>query len=201
MEQGQRGWHSRGYIPHFDGDVSQFVTFRLFDSLPQGLLKTLSIEADNNKLQRFYEDAKCARVEEYLDNGIGQCFLRRPEIASIVMDGLRFHADKSYQLFAWAIMPNHVHMLIRPNTEISLSYIMKSLKGFTSNQANKVLGRGGRFWQPDYFDRYIRDREHFEKTVRYIEDNPVKAGLCGNASEWKFSSANPEVRTVMSAFR
>ncbi len=195
MAQGQRGWHSRGYIPHFDGDVSQFVTFRLFDSLPQGLLKTLSIEANSDKLHHFYDDEKCARIEEYLDNGIGQCFLRRPEIASIIVEALAFHAGRSFQLFAWVIMPNHVHILMRPKPSISLSYIMKSLKGFTSNQANKVLERSGRFWQPDYFDRYIRDREHFEKIVWYIEDNPVKAGLCRIASEWEFSSANTEKRT------
>lgn len=78
---------------------------------------------------------------------------------------------------------------------------MKGLKGYTSNQANKMLGRTGRFWQPDYFDRYIRDPEHFWKTVEYIANNPVKAGLCREPSDWAFSSANEKLPTDMSLIR
>ena len=67
--------------------------------------------------------------------------------------------------------------------------IIQRFKSFTSHEANKILQKSGRFWQVDYFDRYIRDYEHFEKTVNYIENNPVKAGLCEKRRDWKYSSA------------
>jgi REP element-mobilizing transposase RayT len=66
---------------------------------------------------------------------------------------------------------------------------MQSFKSLTSHKANKLLRRKGQFWMPDYFDRYIRNAEHFKKTVRYIENNPVKAGLCKHPQDWPFSSA------------
>lgn len=86
-------------------------------------------------------------------------------------------------------MPNHLHLLIRPYEGNSLSVIMKDFKGFISRKANIILGRTGSFWQVDYFDRFIRDEEHFQKAVAYIENNPVKARLCENAADWPFSSA------------
>jgi len=86
-------------------------------------------------------------------------------------------------------MPNHLHILINPLEGISLSDIMKNLKGYTARAINKYLGRSGHVWQPDYFDRYIRGEEHFYKTVRYIENNPVKAGLVSSPEEWCFGSA------------
>jgi REP element-mobilizing transposase RayT len=94
-----------------------------------------------------------------------------------------------YILAAWVVMPNHGHILLKPLPGFSLTSIMKGLKGNTANQANKFLGRKGRFWHPDYFDRYIRDETHFRKTVRYIENNPVKAGLVETPDQWEYSSA------------
>jgi len=66
---------------------------------------------------------------------------------------------------------------------------MKDLKSFTSHEANKILRQTGQFWMEDYFDRYVRDAKHFANAIAYIENNPVKAGLCEKASDWKFSSA------------
>jgi putative DNA methylase len=70
-----------------------------------------------------------------------------------------------------------------------LETIFHSLKSYTAHEANRILHRSGQFWLPDYFDRYIRDDEHFRRTVQYIENNPVKARLCKKASDWRFSSA------------
>ena len=86
-------------------------------------------------------------------------------------------------------MPNHVHMLVIPDLEWSLSKIMKEMKSFTSHEANKILRQTGQFWMEDYFDRYVRDAKHFANAIAYIENNPLKAGLCEKASDWKFSSA------------
>ncbi len=90
---------------------------------------------------------------------------------------------------AWVVMPNHVHILAAPCVGNSVSNIMHSLKSFTSQEANKTLGRKGRFWFEDYFDRYIRNAKHFTNAIAYIESNPVKAGLCECAADWRFSSA------------
>jgi len=127
--------------------------------------------------------------EKYLDKGYGQCFLKRRTVAAIVREAfLKFDGDR-YRLKAWVIMPNHVHVLLRPNAGNKLEKIMHSLKSFTASESNKVLGRGGQFWMREAFDRYIRDPEHFSRTFRYIENNPVKARLCSTPEDWEFSSA------------
>jgi REP element-mobilizing transposase RayT len=86
-------------------------------------------------------------------------------------------------------MPNHAHILCIPSAANSLASIMHSLKSFTSKEANKALNRSGKFWQKEYFDRYIRNARQFRNTVAYIENNPVKANLCEKPEDWPFSSA------------
>ncbi len=101
---------------------------------------------------------------------------------------LRFDGTR-YHLFSWVVMPNHVHALLTRLEKYKLKGILHSLKSFTAHEANKILNRTGQFWMEDYFDRYIRNQEHFAKTFRYIESNPVKAGLCSEAGDWPYSSA------------
>jgi REP element-mobilizing transposase RayT len=186
-ENSPRGWYSRGYLPHFDGgEITQFLTYRLADSLPQKVLRNLQIQLE----QELITDREMLiNVEKYLDQGIGACYLQQVEIASIVEENLLRFADVKYKLHAWVIMPNHIHILLRPLEGYSLSEIVHSCKSYTSTQANKVLNRTGKFWFPEGFDRFIRDYDHFEKAFNYIERNPVKAGLCDNQSDWRFSSA------------
>ncbi len=90
-------------------------------------------------------------------------------------------------------MPNHVHILIEVFNGFSLSEIIHSWKSFSANQINKLLNRTGQVWMMEYFDRYIRDYEHFDKVVNYIHNNPVKAGLVKNPAEYRWSSAYEEV--------
>ena len=129
------------------------------------------------------------RVEAYLDQGHGRCYLKESAVATMVQNALLFHDQTKYRLSAWTIMPNHVHLLCTPAAGHNLAEIMHSLKSYTSNEANKMLGRKGRFWQKEYFDRYIRSARHFAKVVTYIENNPVKAQLCAQAKDWPFGSA------------
>lgn len=180
------GWTSRGYLPHFDGgEIAQFITFRLADGLPHEVLAKLrtALEAETDKAS-FRK-----KVEQYLDSGYGNCWLRREDIASLVRSALFYHAGVKYQLIAWVIMPNHVHLLIKPLPGVELTSIMHSIKSYTAHEANRILERHGPFWQPESFDRYIRNPKHFHSVIRYIEDNPVKAGLCSQPQEWKYSSA------------
>ena len=185
----EAGWRSRGYLPHFDGRaLPQSITFHLADSIPirviqrwRNELKSLKYEQERIVLQR--------RIEKYLDHGYGNALLKAPEVARMVQDALLRFDGSRYHLFAWVVMPNHVHCLMIRFEEHELSAILHSLKSFTAHEANKILHRSGQFWIEDYFDRYIRNQEHFEKTIKYIENNPVKAGLCVEPGDWPYSSA------------
>ncbi len=178
------GWHCRGYLPHFDGPQQpQFITFRLFDSMPQKLLKKW-----RNEITDDVEFRK--KIEAYLDAGHGECWLRNEAVASLVRDSLSFHDGEKYRLISWVLMPNHAHVLLSPFEDIHLPDILHSIKSYTAQEANKLLGRKGQFWQRESFDRYIRNENHFLAVIRYIENNPVKAGLCDRPEEWPFSSAS-----------
>lgn len=182
-----RIWHSRGYIPHVDpGEMTQFITFRLADSMPQTVLATWKEDLKNSAIT----DAQLRqRIETYLDQNYGERLLSDERIAKLVQNAILHLDGKKYRLIAWVIMPNHVHVLIVTLSGYSVSEIMHSLKSFTSHEANKILGRTGSFWFKEYFDRYIRDGKHFRAVVRYIEENPVKARLCKDPEDWKYSSA------------
>jgi REP element-mobilizing transposase RayT len=99
-----------------------------------------------------------------------------------------FDGDR-YALHAWCVMPNHVHTLFTPQDDYKMSTIVHSWKSFTAHECNKLLGQTGRFWDREPFDRYIRNERHFRSTLAYIEENPVKAGLCNKPEDWLWSSA------------
>ncbi len=85
-------------------------------------------------------------------------------------------------------MANHVHILIYPAAK--LSRITKAVKNFSARQANAILGRTGQpFWQDESYDHWVRGPDELEKIVRYIEENPVAAGLAERAESWPWSSA------------
>lgn len=94
-----------------------------------------------------------------------------------------------YRLIDWTIMPNHVHVLLEGLPHMPLWEVMKNLKGATATECNRLLGRSGSFWYREYFDRYMRNSDHFSSTAAYIRDNPVTAGLCERAELWPFGSA------------
>ncbi len=177
------GWYNIGHLPHFDGgEIPQFITFRLHDSMPAALLEEWR--------QQSADDAEFRkRIEGYLDAGYGECWLRDPEIATIVQDTLLHHHNREYTLISWIIMPNHGHILLRPLPGKHLAAIMHSIKSYSAQMANKALGRKGQFWQHESFDRYIRNEKHFFSVIDYIEMNPVKAGLCESRDLWEFGSA------------
>jgi sugar phosphate isomerase/epimerase/REP element-mobilizing transposase RayT len=182
--KGFPGWHSRGYLPHFDAPgLIQFITFRLDDALP------VERRSEWEALLAIEDERKRrTQLEEYIDRGYGLCWLSDARVAELVQEALLFFDDERYRLLAWVVMPNHVHVLIELR-EIPMSKILSSWKGFTAKEANRILERAGRFWQVEYFDRYIRDEEHFRKAVHDIEWNPVKAHLVQRPEEWKWSSA------------
>jgi putative DNA methylase len=183
------GWHSRGYLPHFDEpNMVQSITFRLADSLPKRVVdawqEELATESDADRRIEIL-----SRSHLYLDGSYGQCLLRQPELAQIVEDSLLHFDSERYLLLAWVIMPNHVHVLVEISDDELMSNVVWGWKAFTARQINQRLGRSGRIWQREYFDRYIRNTEHLHNAVQYIEQNPVKSRLVRNANEYRWSSA------------
>jgi len=179
--------YDRGYLPHYDGGrIIQFVTFRLADSLPQKVIDRYALERERKLITEIEYHRK---VDKFLDEGRGTAHLKNDAIALCIVETLHKFAGEKYRLYSWVIMPNHVHVLFTPNKGYALAEIMHSIKSFTAKYANRILGRSGRFWSPEYFDRFIRNEKHFDKAVAYIENNPVKAGLCRSPEEWELSSA------------
>lgn len=176
-------WHSRGYLPHCDTPgLMQFITFRLADALPKNVLHRLTQEEPDD-----IERSK--RIEQYLDQGYGSCWLKQPEIAALVESSLLHTDGQQYRLLAWCIMPNHVHVLIETLPVYPVSTIVQAWKSYTSRHINRQLGRTGTVWMRDYFDRYIRDDHHLAAVIAYIHNNPVKAGLVTHEQDWLYSSA------------
>lgn len=183
-----KGRYDRGYLPHIDLPLVQFVTFRLHDSFPRHLLDLWKTELDSmDENERRRETYR--RTESFVDAGHGSCWLRKTEIALVVEGRLHYRDGELYDLLAWTLMPNHVHALVRLYDGSSLPKVIQSWKARSALRANELLGRKGRFWYRDYFDRYIRDEVHFDNCLRYIDMNPVKAGLCREASDWRWGSA------------
>lgn len=182
--QGFKGWYTPKKLPHFDASgTRQFITYRLGDALPASRRSEWEIFL---KLEDDLE--KQRKIEMYLDRGHGECHLRDPRVAALVQDNLWHHDGVKYRLLAWVIMPNHVHVLVEI-WQVPLGEILKSWKSYTSKMANKTLRCRGTFWEEDYFDRYVRDDEHYQRVVHYIENNPNKAGLVKAPADWPWNSA------------
>lgn len=188
-----RGWHYRGYLPHFEGGmIPQAVTFRLGDSLPanvlEGWMSELAHRPDEERKAELL-----TRVNVWLDAGHGECLLRQPPVAELVRSALMHFNGTRYLLHNWCVMPNHVHALFTAKQGFAIAGIVHSWKSFTAKAINKLLGRTGSVWMPDYFDRFIRNEEHWLRAMAYIDSNPVKAGLCSRPEDWPWSAAGARV--------
>jgi REP element-mobilizing transposase RayT len=198
------GFHSRGALPHVKREGgSYFVTFRLAGTLPKEILARLKAEREailkhalaarrpltwheQEELFRWY----ASRVDRYLDAGHGACWLRQADIADLVANALNFHSKTRFVLHQWCVMPNHVHAVLHPLSGWTLSQILKSWKGYTGREANKLLKRTGNpFWQKESYDHLIRNDEDMHRCCHYTLMNPVNARLCKRPEDWRWSSA------------
>jgi len=127
--------------------------------------------------RRKRDQLHARRIEKTLDAGAGECFLRNPAIGRIVANALKEFDGSRYWLFAWCVMPNHVHVLFQTIGKTSLADILHSWKSYSAKAANHILGRNGEFWQREYHDHLIRDVAEFDRAGRYIVENPSRAGL------------------------
>lgn len=190
-------------MPHLERrGGAYFVCFRLAGTLPKEVLIRFKQERERivqearagNRPLTWHEQADLfrwysERVDRYLDDGEGNCFLRAPELAGIVADTLRHFDRQRYELRSWVVMPNHVHVVVWPMEGHDLSGILHSWKSYTSHEFNKRLPeKVVPFWQEESYDHLVRDDEDLARCCHYTIMNPVNARLCSRPEDWPWSS-------------
>ena len=178
---------TRANLPHWNkGITASFVTFRLGDSLSQE--KLLKFEESRSawiaahpkpwdeSTAREYYGTFDGTIQDWLDAGYGSCVLSDDSCARVVEDALWHFAGERYSLYAYVVMPNHVHVLFMPMEGWSMSDIVAGWKKFTARQINGLIGKEGPLWQKESYDTLVRSERHFQTIVGYIKrNNPQKA--------------------------
>lgn len=194
-------------LPHWRQDgATYFVTFRLADSIPEGVRRQweeekarwlqargICYDGERSRWRDAFEKLPPAdqfrfhkhfnrQVQTCLDRGLGQCHLQNTEVIKIVREKL-LHQDQSCcDLGDFVIMPNHVHLLVTPMPGQQPELILKSVKGASAVQCNRFLARSGTFWQADSYDHIVRSLKQLHDYRGYIADNPVEARVAVHAS-------------------
>ena len=181
-------------LPHWETENAIYaVTFRLNDSVPKEVRETWDAEREDLRLKSESgsisgEEANrltwlhSEKVEAWLDAGHGSCVFRDPGCAQLMADVLKHFDGQRYRLDAWCVMPNHVHVVVMPHAGHGLSDIVHSWKSYSAQQLNQRLKTEGTLWQPDFYNRIIRDAAEFDAQRRYVGGNPAVAGL----TDWKW---------------
>lgn len=184
---------SRGRLPHlYREGGTYFVTFRLFDAV---------VPATERRVRAIVDAGADAidNPEELLQDyeppiRLGSCLLAEAAVAELVENAIRFFDGTRYELVAWCVMPNHVHVVFASRGGFEPDQILHSWKSFTAHAANKLLRRKGPLWERESFDHLVRNIGSLDRFVRYTEENPVMAGLCRHPWEWSYSSAGRLLR-------
>lgn len=142
------------------------------------------------------------RFEAMVDAEYGSCLLRQPEVAMMVQNALLYFEGERYRMLAWVVMPNHVHVLFQTMNGWTMAKVVASWKTWTGKHIHQRQDGAWRaqsytrVWHREYWDRFIRNEQHFSNAVQYIHQNPVKAGLVAHAEDWRWSSAFPGNATL-----
>ena len=205
----------RRNLPHIQPPgATFFITFNLTGSIPRHIIQRyitekrkletaeqITFKQKQNSREKKLEWFR--KFEETLDQANnGPVWLRNEKIAKLVSESLHHLNGKVYSLISYCIMANHVHVVFTPlkiqpsviddkQTNIisyhSLSSIMHSLKSYTAQKANQILGRSGAFWQEESYDHCIRNPDELHRIITYVLNNPVKIGLVKKWKEWKWN--------------
>jgi len=180
---------SRGYLPHWERDgATYFITFGTADSLPSLVIERMRSERDSilQTASQFRRTLTASEechldqlkaVDRYLDIGHGACVLRRADNARIVTSALQYFDGQRYELLAWCVMPNHVHVVMRVLPRFELSQVLHSWKSFSAKKINAVLRATGEFWRHEYYDHLVRNDADLDRVMDYVAQNPLQAGL------------------------
>lgn len=177
---------------------------------------------DNLKVRREkyreYLSLYFGKFDKLLDGaGYGPTWLKKDNVVQVVKDAIHHYDKKSYDLICFTIMSNHVHLVFTPVERISdspttktnqpnpddimrngvspyiVTSILQNLKKYTARECNKLLNRSGTFWQHESYDHVVRDKKELIRIVKYVLNNPVKAGLCEKWEDWKWNYCNYEL--------
>ncbi len=196
-------------LPHWQPENAVlFITCRLYGSLPKEKIQALkalkqaekkrlllaglskeALKAEFDKSNELY----FGKFDQLLDNSkTGPHWLKEPIIAKIWSNALLYFDQSRYKVICSTIMSNHVHFIFY-KLDRSLARIMKTMKGFSAREINKILNRTGEnVWQEESFDRLIRDRIELAYRINYTLNNPVVAGLVGTWEDWPYSYIHPD---------
>lgn len=176
------------HLPHWRQEgATYFVTFRLGDSLPAHILAQWHEELEvwlrlhpepwKGKTIAEYQARFVDGREEWFDRGFGECLLAQSQLRKVVVDSLLHFHGELYLLDSYVVMPNHVHVLVKPLPGVALSDMVGGWKRHSAREIHKILGRSGALWMEESHDRIVRDAVELGKYRDYILKNPQKAGL------------------------
>ena len=212
---GDNNIYYRRNLPHYQPlNAAYFVTFRLAGSLPKEVVVRLkekqeenvrllgSIKDKNERKQKLMQLRKVyfGKFDKFLDKiSNGPHWLQDDSIAKIVAEAIQYRNGKDYELLAYCIMPNHVHMVFtvtsvvrRVSSRYIVTDILESLKWYTAKKCNKALHRKGQFWQHESYDHVIRSQKELSNIINYVLYNPVTASLISDWKQWKWSYCRDE---------
>lgn len=204
----------RRHLPHIHPDgYPLFITFRLANSLPEEIILELKTQREcEPRLSTGQPGLEVQEIEaryfscydEWLDKcATGPQWLENENIARTISEAILGMQNSRYKLIAYCIMPNHVHLLIEnlvkelsphrgKRSRYPVAETLRLLKGATARDCNLALKRNGQFWHHESYDHYVRDEAELSRIIKYILDNPVKAGLVKEWNNWKFTYVSPE---------
>ncbi|MFN7875240.1 MAG: transposase [Pirellula sp.] len=176
------------HLPHWRQDGATYaITFRLADSLPQEVLEMIRsmrreweskhLEPRSEAAWEDYAKSVANRVNEWLDQGAGECHFKNPIFANELARSILHFQNEQYHVASYVVMPNHCHLIMRPFSGFQLEELVKAIKDVTSRFVNRALRRKGELWQQESFDRIVRDELHLYQAIQYIGNNPRMVGL------------------------
>ena len=200
--------HYRRKLPHYQPKQGVFfVTFRLAFAIPPKFLSALNdfrtkLNDEANPYERDNKVRIKKRLIAFMDEAYNDChselsLTADPRIANVISDEIQSLCGTMYSLYAYTIMPNHVHLVIKPNSDgdnaVSLADVLKRIKGATARSINLMLNRTGRVWYHEYYDYWVRSQEELFRIIDYVRQNPVKAKLVEKPKDWVYTFVSPDL--------
>ena len=199
--EGQLEIRKRKKLPHWERQLAIYhVVFRQADSLPVSVTNQFLQEREEllRKADLPIEDRKrleylvSQRIQDYLDAGHGSCLMSQPEVGFLLSQALKHFDQKRYSIFAYAVMPNHVHAVLQPFADQSLNSITHSWKSYTGHEIKKIHPDHSTIWMSESYDNIIRSEQALRLVVQYVRENPSKAGL----QDWPWVYVAPQLSTL-----
>jgi len=170
-----------GHLPHWAQRCTVFATFRLWDSLPATKCQAFEAEHDewlaahprpwDEQTEALYHELFPTRFQKWLDAGYGSCLLADEASRADIESALRHFDSIRYSLYAFVVMPNHVHVLFMPTEGFDGLAIVRDWKSYTAHSINRRLKRSGPLWQKESYDHLVRNVESFNAIRSYIRAN------------------------------